>query len=348
MPTAETAERKPDDIEAVGALAEAYARLRGEIGKVIIGQDSVVEELLTGLFARGHVLLVGVPGLAKTLLVSTVAQISSLSFRRIQFTPDMMPSDITGTDILQDDPETGRRRFTFIAGPIFANMILADEINRTPPKTQAALLEAMQERHVTAGGVTYPLPVPFFVLATQNPIEQEGTYPLPEAQLDRFMLNVMVKYPSSDEELEILKRTTGDATPELEVALSAEQIVAIQQLVRRVPVPEHVFQYARDLVRASRPQEPGASEMIRKCVSWGAGPRAGQSLILAAKTRAVLHGRLHAGIADVREVARPVLRHRIVTTFHAEAEGTGPEEIITRLMEEIPAESDKAAGRLFW
>ena len=348
MPTAETAERKPDDALAVGALAEAYARLRGEIGKVIIGQDSVVEELLTGLFARGHVLLVGVPGLAKTLLVSTVAQISSLSFRRIQFTPDMMPSDITGTDILQDDPETGRRRFTFIAGPIFANMILADEINRTPPKTQAALLEAMQERHVSAGGVTYPLPVPFFVLATQNPIEQEGTYPLPEAQLDRFMLNVMVKYPSSDEELEILKRTTGDVTPELAVALSAEQIVAIQQLVRRVPVPEHVFQYARDLVRASRPQEPGASEMIRKCVSWGAGPRAGQSLILAAKTRAVLHGRLHAGIADVREVARPVLRHRIVTTFHAEAEGTGPEEIITRLIEEIPAESDKAAGRLFW
>jgi MoxR-like ATPase len=348
MPTAETAERKPDDALAVGALAEAYARLRGEIGKVIIGQDSVVEELLTGLFARGHVLLVGVPGLAKTLLVSTVAQISSLSFRRIQFTPDMMPSDITGTDILQDDPETGRRRFTFIAGPIFANMILADEINRTPPKTQAALLEAMQERHVSAGGVTYPLPVPFFVLATQNPIEQEGTYPLPEAQLDRFMLNVMVKYPSSDEELEILKRTTGDVTPELEMALSAEQIVAIQQLVRRVPVPDHVFQYARDLVRASRPQEPGASEMIRKCVSWGAGPRAGQSLILAAKTRAVLHGRLHAGIGDVREVARPVLRHRIVTTFHAEAEGTGPEEIITRLIEEIPAEGDKAAGRLFW
>jgi MoxR-like ATPase len=346
MPTAETAERSHDDVEAVGALADAYSRLRGEIAKRIIGQDSVVEELLVSMFARGHVLLVGVPGLAKTLLVSTVARIFSLSFRRIQFTPDMMPSDITGTDILQDDPETGRRRFSFIAGPIFANMILADEINRTPPKTQAALLEAMQERHVSAGGVTYPLPSPFFVLATQNPIEQEGTYPLPEAQLDRFMLNVMVKYPSAVEELEILKRTTGDDSPEPEVALSAEQILAIQRLVRRVPVPDHVFAYARDLVRASRPQEEGATEMVRKCVSWGAGPRAGQSLILAAKARAVLRGHLHAGIADVREVARPVLRHRIVTTFHAEAEGIGPEQIIARLIEEIPAENERAAGRI--
>jgi MoxR-like ATPase len=346
MPTAETPEHNRDDFRAAGELAESYRRIRTEIGKLIIGQDSVVEELLIGLFARGHVLLVGVPGLAKTLLVSTVARISSLSFRRIQFTPDMMPSDITGTDILQDDPETGRRKFSFIAGPIFANMILADEINRTPPKTQAALLEAMQERHVSAGGVTYPLPEPFFVLATQNPIEQEGTYPLPEAQLDRFMLNVLVKYPSSDEELEILKRTTGDETPELAVVLTAEEIVAIQHLVRRIPVPDYVFQYARDLVRASRPQESGAGEMVRKCVSWGAGPRAGQSLILAAKTRAVLNGRLHASVADVREVAKPVLRHRIVTTFHAEAEGISPEQIIERLMDEVPAESEKAAGRL--
>ncbi len=346
MPTAETTERSRDDLVAAQELSQAYQKIRGEIGKVVIGQDLVVEELLIGLFARGHVLLVGVPGLAKTLLVSTVARISSLSFRRIQFTPDMMPSDITGTDILQDDPETGRRRFTFIAGPIFANMILADEINRTPPKTQAALLEAMQERHVSAGGVTYPLPDPFFVLATQNPIEQEGTYPLPEAQLDRFMLNVMVKYPTKDEELEILRRTTGDETPDPAVALTAEQIVGIQHLVRRIPVPEHVFTYARDLVRASRPQEPDAGEMVRKCVSWGAGPRAGQSLILAAKTRAVLQGRLHAGIADIREVARPVLRHRIVTTFHAEAEGIGPEQIVARLMEEVPAESDRAVGRI--
>src|SRR4051794_24363187 len=281
-----------DEVAAIASLAESYQALRAEIARVIIGQDDVVEQLLTGLFARGHVLLVGVPGLAKTLLVSTAARILSLSFRRIQFTPDMMPSDITGTDILQDDPETGRRKFTFIAGPVFAHIILADEVNRTPPKTQAALLEAMQERHVTAGGSTYPLPDPFFVLATQNPIEQEGTYPLPEAQLDRFMLNVLVPYPSADEELEILRRTTGDEAPEVAVMLSGERIVALQHLVRRVPVPEHVFIYARDLVRASRPNEAEASAMVRKCVSWGAGPRAGQSLILAAKARAVLQGRL--------------------------------------------------------
>ena len=313
---------------------------------MIIGQDSVVEELLIGLFARGHVLLIGVPGLAKTLLVSTVARILSLSFRRIQFTPDMMPSDITGTDILQDDPETGRRRFTFIAGPIFANMILADEINRTPPKTQAALLEAMQERHVTAGGASYPLPDPFFVLATQNPIEQEGTYPLPEAQLDRFMLNVMVPYPTADEELEILRRTTGDEAPELSVALSAEQIVALQHLVRRVPVPEHVFLYARDLVRASRPNQPEATPMVKKCVSWGAGPRAGQSLILASKARAVLQGRYHAGISDIRHVAKPVLRHRIVTTFHAEAEGVDADKVIEHLIDAVPAPPEAARGEL--
>src|SRR5262249_26761276 len=242
--------------------------------------DEVVEQLLTTLLASGHALLVGVPGLAKTLLVSTVARILSLSFRRIQFTPDMMPSDITGTDILQDDPETGRRRFAFIPGPVFAHIILADEINRTPPKTQAALLEAMQERHVTAGGHTYTLPEPFFVLATQNPIEQEGTYPLPEAQLDRFMLNIRVPYPDAAEELELLRATTGDATPEPSVVLSAEQILTLQALVRRVPVADHVFIYARDLVRSSRPTESEATEFVRKYVSWGAGPRAGQSLIL--------------------------------------------------------------------
>jgi MoxR-like ATPase len=348
MPTSETPEPSREDAAAVGVLAEDCRQLRSEIGKVIIGQEDVVEELLTGLFARGHVLLIGVPGLAKTLLVSTVARISSLSFRRIQFTPDMMPSDITGTDILQDDPETGRRRFTFIPGPIFANMILADEINRTPPKTQAALLEAMQERHVTAGGTTYPLPAPFFVLATQNPIEQEGTYPLPEAQLDRFMLNVLVPYPSAADELEILRQTTGDEIPVPRVMLSGEQIVALQHLVRRVPVADHVFEYARDLVRASRPLEPQATEIVRKCVSWGAGPRAGQSLILAAKTRAILHGRFHAGIDDIRQVARPVLRHRIVTTFHAEAEGIGPDKIIASLLEEVPAATERAAARLFW
>jgi MoxR-like ATPase len=339
-------EPSQDEVAAVAALAESYRTLRGEIGKVIIGQDDVVEQLLTGLFARGHVLLVGVPGLAKTLLVSTLARILSLSFRRIQFTPDMMPSDITGTDILQDDPETGRRRFTFIAGPLFANIILADEINRTPPKTQAALLEAMQERHVTAGGSTYPLPDPFFVLATQNPIEQEGTYPLPEAQLDRFMLNVLVPYPTADEELEILRRTTGDEPDAPSVALSAEQIVALQHLVRRVPVPEHVFQYARDLVRASRPNEPEATALVKKCVSWGAGPRAGQSLIVCAKARAALQGRHHATIDDVRHVARPVLRHRIVTTFHAEAEGIGPDKVVAHLLAEIAAPPERAAARL--
>jgi len=348
MAMSATSEPSHDDVAAITALAGLYRRLRSEIGKVIIGQEDVVEELLTGLFARGHILLVGVPGLAKTLLISTVARISSLSFRRIQFTPDMMPSDITGTDILQDDPESGRRRFTFIAGPIFANMILADEINRTPPKTQAALLEAMQERHVSAGGTTYPLPDPFFVLATQNPIEQEGTYPLPEAQLDRFMLNVLVPYPSSDEELEILRRTTSDETPAPAVVLTGEQIPGFQHLVRRVPVAEHVFEYARDLVRATRPQEPQATDLVRKCVSWGAGPRAGQSLILAAKTRAVLNGRFHAGVADIRQVARPVLRHRIVTTFHAEAEGIGPDKIIAHLLEDIPAAPERAAARLFW
>lgn len=335
-----------DEVAAVAALSETYRALRAEIARVIIGQDAVVEELLIGLFARGHVLLVGVPGLAKTLLVSTVSRILTLSFRRIQFTPDMMPSDITGTDILQDDPETGRRKFAFIAGPIFAHIILADEINRTPPKTQAALLEAMQERHVTAGGHRYALPDPFFVLATQNPIEQEGTYPLPEAQLDRFMLNVRVPYPTPAEELEILRATTGDAAHEPRPLLSGEQILALQHLVRRVPVAEHLFIYARDLVRASRPDQPEATPTVKRCVSWGAGPRAGQSLVLAAKARAVLHGRHHAGLADVRAVARPVLRHRILTTFHAEAEGTGPDQIVEHLLEAVPAPPERAAAAL--
>jgi MoxR-like ATPase len=339
-------EQPRGDLAAASALAHDYARLKAEIAKVIIGQDDVVEQLLMGLFARGHVLLVGVPGLAKTLLVSTVAKILSLSFRRIQFTPDMMPSDITGTDILQDDPETGRRSFSFIHGPIFANMILADEINRTPPKTQAALLEAMQEKHVTAGGRTYVLPDPFFVLATQNPIEQEGTYPLPEAQLDRFMLNVRVPYPTAAEELDILKATTGDAPTEPKITLSAEQILALQKLVRQVPVADYVFEYARDITRATRPNEDEATDYVRKYVSWGAGPRAGQSLIVCAKARALLDGRVHATVADIRHVARPVLRHRIVTTFHAEAEGIDSDAVIDHLMEAIAAPQEKAASRL--
>ncbi len=334
------------DLEALASLTDGQARMRAEIGRAIVGQTEVVDQLLIGLFARGHVLLVGVPGLAKTLLVSTVARILNLSFRRIQFTPDMMPSDITGTDILQDDPETGQRRFVFIKGPLFAHMILADEINRTPPKTQAALLEAMQERHVSAGGQTYGLPSPFFVLATQNPIEQEGTYPLPEAQLDRFMLNVRVPYPTPDEELEILRRTTGDDTPSPSIVLNAEQILALQHLVRRVPVPEHVFQYARDLVRASRPGEPEATPFVQQNVSWGAGPRAGQSLILCAKARALLQGRFAAGIADIRAVAKPVLRHRIVTTFHAEAEGIDADRVIDQLLKEVNAPPERAADRL--
>jgi MoxR-like ATPase len=335
-----------DEVRAVSQLAEDYRRMRAEIGKVIVGQEAVVEQLLTSLFARGHALLVGVPGLAKTLLVSTVARILCLSFRRIQFTPDMMPSDITGTDILQDDPETGRRRFAFIHGPIFANIVLADEINRTPPKTQAALLEAMQERHVTAGGRTYELPEPFFVLATQNPIEQEGTYPLPEAQLDRFMLNIRVPYPSPQEELEILRATTGDTAAEPSVTLSGEQIVGLQHLVRRVPVPEHVFAYARDLVRASRPNEAEATDLVRRCVSWGAGPRAGQALILCAKAFAVLHGRFAAEAADVRHVAVPVLRHRIVTTFHAEAEGIDADAVIDHLLQHVVPPPERAAERM--
>ena len=335
-----------NDLAAAAELADAYRRMRAEIAKVVIGQDDVVEQLLIGLFARGHILLVGVPGLAKTLLVSTVARILSLTFRRIQFTPDMMPSDITGTDILQDDPETGRRAFTFIKGPLFAHIVLADEINRTPPKTQAALLEAMQERHVTAAGRAYELPDPFFVLATQNPIEQEGTYPLPEAQLDRFTLNLRVPYPTAAEELEILRQTTGEGGEAPRVTLSAEQIVAFQGLVRRVPVAEHVFTYARDIVRASRPDQDEGTEFVKKYVSWGAGPRAGQALILCAKARALLEGRVHATLADIRDVAAPVLRHRIMTTFHAEAEGIVPDRVVDHLLAAIPAPPERAASRL--
>lgn len=339
-------EHEHSDVEAVQSLAREAQRMRDEIATVIIGQHAVVEQMLIGLLARGHVLLVGVPGLAKTLLVSTVAKIVSLSFRRVQFTPDMMPSDLTGTDILQDDPETHRRRFVFLPGPIFAHVVLADEINRTPPKTQAALLEAMQERHVSAGGHTYALPDPFFVLATQNPIEQEGTYPLPEAQLDRFMLNVRVPYPTPDEELEILRRTTGSALGEPQPLLSAETILALQQLVRKVPVADHVFLYARDLVRATRPSESEATDFVRQHVSWGAGPRAGQALILAAKARALMQGRFHATIDDIRQIAPPVLRHRIVTTFHAESEGIDPDRVVAQLLEDLPSPTERAAQAL--
>nr|WP_315940519.1 MoxR family ATPase [Gimesia alba] len=310
--------------------------MRDEIGKVIIGQTEVVDEILISLFSRGHCLLVGVPGLAKTLLVSTIAKILHLSFRRIQFTPDLMPSDITGTDVLQDDPETGHRSFQFMQGPLFTNVLLADEINRTPPKTQAALLEAMQERHVTVGSNTYRLPEPFFVLATQNPIEQEGTYPLPEAQLDRFMFNVVVNYPSAAEELMILKQTTGSHKPDLEAALTGRQILALQEVVRKVPVAEHVFVYARDLVRATRPVEATAPKFVKEYLSWGAGPRAGQFLILGAKARAILEGRFHVSTEDIKSVAHAVLRHRIVTTFQADSKGLKPDDIIDMLIEHVP------------
>jgi len=334
------------EAQAIKGLAAAYAGMRQEISKVIIGQQQTVDQLLISLFSRGHCLLVGVPGLAKTLLVSTIASILHLSFRRIQFTPDLMPSDITGTDVLQDDPDTGRSVFQFMQGPLFTNVLLADEINRTPPKTQAALLEAMQERHVTVGSNTYRLPQPFFVLATQNPIEQEGTYPLPEAQLDRFMFNIVVQYPSSAEELRILKQTTGGDEPELGPVLTGRQILALQEVVRKVPVAEHVFVYARDLVRASRPEEPEAPKFVKDYVAWGAGPRAGQYLIVGAKARAILEGRFHVTTDDVRAIAHPVMRHRLVTSFRADSEGVSPDKLVDRLLKHVPVEIEKRAERL--
>ncbi len=324
-----------DDIQAVQALGEAYRSLTEQVGKVIVGQRKVVEEVLVATFCRGHALLVGVPGLAKTLLVSTLSGVLDLSFKRIQFTPDLMPSDITGTDVLEEDHTTGKRVFRFVHGPLFAHMILADEINRTPPKTQAALLEAMQEHKVTVGEQTYDLPEPFFVLATQNPIEQEGTYPLPEAQLDRFMFNIMVDYPSPDEELQIMKQVTGTQSTRLEPVLHADDIFRLQDIVRRVPVADHVFEYARDLARATRPASPDAPGFINELVNWGAGPRASIYLILAAKARAILHGRYHATTDDVREMALPVLRHRVLTTFNAEAAGITSDEVVLRLLGEV-------------
>jgi len=334
------------EVIAVKELAATYERMTEQIGKVVVGQKTVVEQMLMALFSRGHCLLVGVPGLAKTLLVSTVSRIMHLSFKRIQFTPDLMPADITGTDILQDDPETGQRKFTFLPGPLFANMILADEINRTPPKTQAALLEAMQEHHVTAGGQTYLLPEPFFVLATQNPIEQEGTYPLPEAQQDRFMFHIKVDYPSRQEEIQIMKATTTNAKTEVAPVLDGRQIMRLQEAVRQVVVADHIFAYAADLVRASRPKEPIAPKFIPELVAWGAGPRASQFLILGGKARAILHGRVHVTTEDIREVAYPVLRHRLMTTFNADAEGISTDDIIKRLIEAVPLPQEEAAARV--
>ena len=325
------------DLKAVEQLKSARERILAELRKVIIGQDEVVEQLLTALFSNGHVLLVGVPGLAKTLLVSSLARVMDLDFKRIQFTPDLMPSDITGTDVIEQDDATGKRSIRFIRGPVFANIVLADEINRTPPKTQAALLQAMQEKEVTAGGQTYPLGLPFFVLATQNPIELEGTYPLPEAQLDRFMFNIQVDYPKQDEEERIVAATTSDYVAKVERVLGAQEILDLQRLVRRVPVADHVVRYAVRLARATRGRE-GAPEFVKQWVSWGAGPRASQYLVLGAKTRAVLHGRFAPGIEDVKAVAAAVLRHRIVSNFTAEAEGIKPERIIQELLQAVPSE----------
>jgi MoxR-like ATPase len=325
------------DLQAVESLKSARERILAELRKVIVGQDMVVEQLLTALFANGHVLLVGVPGLAKTLLISSLARVLDLKFNRIQFTPDLMPSDITGTDILEEEHSTGKRLVRFIQGPVFANIVLADEINRTPPKTQAALLQAMQEKEVTAGGQTFKLALPFFVLATQNPIELEGTYPLPEAQLDRFMFNVLVDYPNEAEEEKIVQTTTSSYEAKLDRVLGANEILELQKLIRRVPVADHVVRYAVRLARATRGRE-GAPDFVNQWVSWGAGPRASQYLVLGAKTRAVLLGRFAPGIEDVKAVAPAVLRHRIITNFTAEAEGIKPERIIEDLLKTVPSE----------
>ncbi|MCG8448694.1 MAG: MoxR family ATPase [Pirellulales bacterium] len=321
------------DVQAVQRLHEVYGHLQSELGKVVVGQQEVIEQLLIALFAGGHCLLVGVPGLAKTLLVRTLAEALSLEFSRVQFTPDLMPADITGTEVIQEDRASGERSFRFLAGPVFANVLLADEINRTPPKTQAALLEAMQEQQVTIGGERHLLPQPFFVLATQNPIEQEGTYPLPEAQLDRFMFQVLVDYPDEQDELLIVKQTTADFAPRVTPMLNAEEIHTFAALVRRVPIAEHLARYALQLARQTRLGGEQVLELVEKYVSWGAGPRASQYLVLAAKARAALHGRYCVGREDIEAVAAPVLRHRIIANFNAEADGVTTDAIVQHLLE---------------
>jgi MoxR-like ATPase len=334
-PSGSTAALSGDDVSAIDELRDKYKDLRTELAKVIIGQDLVIERLLICILARGHGLLMGVPGLAKTTIVNSLAQAMSLQFNRIQFTPDLMPSDITGTDILQETDQPGRRAFVFVKGPLFANIILADEINRTPPKTQSALLEAMQEHRVTVAGRFFALPAPFFVLATQNPIEQEGTYPLPEAQLDRFMFFIHVDYPSQDEEGRIARETTGAAPSVLAKRIDGEQIISFQEVVQRVPVPDHIYDMAVNLVRRTRPRSEQAPDWIKKWVTWGAGPRAVQYLIRGAKARAVLQGSYLVRKEDLESVAGPVLTHRILTNFQAQSEGVGSPEIITRLLAEM-------------
>ncbi|MBI5836361.1 MAG: MoxR family ATPase [Candidatus Eisenbacteria bacterium] len=329
-------------LEALERLKSGHDRIVREVRKVIVGQDRVVEELLTALFANGHCLLVGVPGLAKTLLVSSLARVLDLKFSRIQFTPDLMPSDITGTEVLEENRSTGQREFRFLRGPLFANLVLADEINRTPPKTQAALLQAMQEREVSAGGQTMRLEPPFFVLATQNPIELEGTYPLPEAQLDRFMFQVQVDYPSQAEEERIVTETTGASVPDLQPVFASKELTDFQALVRRVPASEFVVRYAVRLARATRPTEEGSPDFVKQWVSWGAGPRASQYLVLGAKTRAALDGRFAPSIEDIRAVAPSVLRHRVIPNFNAEADGVRSPEIIRQLLEKVSADGKGA------
>ncbi len=332
------AEPAIDDTRSVKMLKEARETILAELRKVIVGQEEVVELMLIAIFSRGHSLLMGVPGLAKTLMVVSLSKVLNLSFKRIQFTPDLMPADITGTDIIEEDRATGKRVFSFIKGPLFANIVLADEINRTPPKTQAALLEAMQEHSVTAGGKTYHLDEPFFVLATQNPIEQEGTYNLPEAQLDRFMFLIVLDYPKFDEEVDIASRTTSSYVPDLKQVLNGQQIMELQSLVRRVPISRNVVKYAVRLVYATRPTVPSNPDFIKKWVSWGAGPRASQNLLLAGKTRAILHGRYNVSCEDIAAIAPHVLRHRVLTNFQAQAEGINSVKIIEMLLKQIPTE----------
>ncbi len=341
MPAADTTS---DELALVEKMKDRADAIRAEVGKVIVGQREVLDQILMCIIAHGHALLIGLPGMAKTLTVSTMAKVLNLEFKRIQFTPDLMPTDITGTEVLESNRDTGEKEFRFVKGPIFCNLLLADEINRTPPKTQAALLEAMQEKRVTVGNETYKLDAPFFVLATQNPIEQEGTYPLPEAQLDRFMFNIWVDYPEAHEEEEIVGSTTAGTVQTPECVITKEDVLKLQEVVRKVPVSAHVVKYAIRLVRATRPQYDDAPEVTKNFVSTGAGPRAGQYLVLAAKARAVLEGRIHVGCSDIRHAAAPVLRHRILTNFAADSEGIGSIDIVTKLLEEIPEPGPEAYG----
>ena len=333
-----------EEVRSAQRLTEAYEAIRKEMSRAIVGQEAVLEELLMCIFARGHAILEGVPGLAKTLMISSLAQCLDLDFARIQFTPDLMPSDITGTEVIQEDRATGAREFKFLRGPIFSNIILADEINRTPPKTQAALLEAMQERQVSVGGKRMPMKDPFFVLATQNPIEQEGTYPLPEAQQDRLMFKIFVDYPNWDEEFDILRLTTAVQEVQLKTVLTGEDIISLQDVIRRVPAADHIIQYAMRLVRATRVTEDQCPDVIRNYVSWGAGPRACQYLILGGKVRAVLHGRFHVSTEDIQAVAKPVLRHRVITNFNADAEGYTTDKVVEKLLEVVPAKDSTIAS----